>query len=249
VSQPPALDLLAFGAHPDDVEISCGGLMHKMSSRGYRVGICDLTMGEYGTRGTSEVRAAEAESARAILGAATRFNLGLPDTALNRLARAQLSAVVEVLRAHRPRMVVAPYWIDQHPDHEEASGLVTRACFLSGLKKFESATPGRHRPVTVLYSMFRRPFEARLIVDISDSLEAKMSAVSAHGTQVSATPEDPEPTRLTQPDFLESLRARARFYGSRIGVKYGEAFAAREELGVDDPVQAFVGARADRLLG
>ncbi|HVP37665.1 MAG TPA: bacillithiol biosynthesis deacetylase BshB1 [Candidatus Saccharimonadales bacterium] len=243
------LDLLVFGAHPDDVEISCGGLVHRMGARGYRVGICDLTRGEYGTRGDEAARAAEAEAARVILGAAVRLNLGLPDTALNRHDRAQLGAVVEVLRAHRPRLVVAPYWIDQHPDHEEASALVTRGCFLAGIKKFESRTAARHRPVTVLYSMFRRPFEARVIVDVSDSLEPKLEAVAAHRTQTWAPPGDPDTTRISQPGFLESLRARARFYGSRIGVAYGEAFTAREELGVDDPVQAFVGGRTDRLLG
>ncbi|MBI5835730.1 MAG: bacillithiol biosynthesis deacetylase BshB1 [Candidatus Eisenbacteria bacterium] len=244
-----ALDLLAFGAHPDDVEIVCGGLVHKMSSRGYRVGICDLTRGEMGSRGDGSRREQEAEEARRILGAALRVNLGLPDTGLSRADRAQLSAVVEVLRRHRPRMVVAPYWIDQHPDHEEASALVTRAGFLAGLKKYETPTPERHRPVVVLYSMYRRPFEARLIVDVSGSLEAKLQAVAAHTTQTSVSTDDPTPTRLTGPEFLEGLRARARFYGSRIGVAYGEAFASREELGVDDPLQAFVGARADRLLG
>ena len=243
------LDVLAFGAHPDDVEISCGATLHKLASLGRRVGICDLTRGEASTRGTVQIRAGEAEAARRLLGAEARVNLGLPDTALSRADRAQLTAVVETLRAHRPRLVIAPYWIDQHPDHEEASALVTRAAFVAGLKNFANAGGDRFRPVTLLYTMFRRPFEAALVVDVTGSLEAKLDSVRAHRSQTHAEAGDADATRLTRPDFLAALEARARFYGGRIGVLHGEAFCAREELAVDDPVQAFVGERADRILG
>jgi len=244
-----SLDLLVFGAHPDDVEISCGGLVHRMATLGHRVGICDFTRGEMGTRGDVATRAAEAEEARGILGAEVRINLGLPDTRLSAVEPSHMEAVVKVLREHRPRLVVAPYWVDQHPDHEEASKLVTRATFLAGLGKYPPAGSGRFRPVAVVYTMFRRPFETRFIVDISASLEAKLHSVAAHRSQTYAPPGDPNPTRLTRSDFLDNLRARARFYGGRIGVDYGEAFTTREEVAVDDPVTAFTGARADRLLG
>lgn len=242
-------DLLAFGAHPDDVEITCGALVHKMAASGYRVAICDFTRGEMGTRGDVATRAREAEEARRILGVEARVNLGLPDTAVNRQDRAHLSAVVEVLRQFKPRLVIAPYGVDQHPDHEEASALVTRATFVAGLARFETPTMDRHRPVTTVYSMYRRPFDAHFIVDVSDSFDVKMEAVRAHRSQVFADPEDPNPTRLTSPDFLQSLVARGQFYGSRIGVKYGEPYMSREELSVSDPVAAFAGVRSGRLLG
>jgi bacillithiol biosynthesis deacetylase BshB1 len=244
-----ALDLLAFGAHPDDVEITCGALIHKMSQRGYRVGICDVTRGEMGTRGDAATREKEAEAARKILGAELRLNLELPDTAVNRQDRGHLVAVVEAIRKTRPRLVIAPYHIDQHPDHEEVSALVTRACFVAGLARFATPTMERHRPVSTVYSMYRRPFDAHFIVDVSDSFAAKLEAVRAHDSQVHADPGDPNPTRISSPDFLEGLEARGRFYGSRIGVRYGEAFLSREELSVEDPIAAFAGTRPDRLLG
>ena len=244
-----SFDLLAFGAHPDDVEITCGALVHKMASRGYRVAICDFTRGEMGTRGDVESRAREAEEARRILGVEARANLGLPDTAVDRQDRSHLAAVVEALRQFRPRLVIAPYGVDQHPDHEEASALVTRATFVAGLAKFETPTMGRHRPVSTIYSMYRRPFDAHFIVDVSDSFNAKMEAIRAHRSQVFADPGDPNPTRLTSPEFLASLVARGQFYGLRIGAKYGEPFMSREELPVDDPLAAFAGTRTGRLLG
>ena len=147
-----ALDALFFGAHPDDVELTSAGLAARLVTYGHAVGIVDLTRGEAASRGTIEERGAEAKRAAAVLGVASRENLELPDTGLDRRARAQLIEVVARLREHRPRLVVAPFAEDAHPDHIEASHLVARACYLSGLARFEA--PGeRHRPGRLLFAL------------------------------------------------------------------------------------------------
>src|SRR5262245_47404291 len=145
-----ALDALFFGAHPDDVELTSAGLAARLATHGHAVGIVDLTRGEMASRGTVEVRSHEAQAAAEALGVTLRENLGLPDTGIDRRDRAHLRAVVEILRRHRPRLVVAPFADDAHPDHVEAAHLVARACYLAGLARFD-ATGERHRPARLLH--------------------------------------------------------------------------------------------------
>jgi N-acetylglucosamine malate deacetylase 1 len=224
-------DALFFGAHPDDVELSCGGLAAVLASHGHRVVVVDLTRGEAASRGTPEERHQEARKAAEILGV-ERENLGLPDLGILRSDHVQQRLVAGCLRRHRPHLVVAPDDDDLHPDHVEASKLITRACYLSGLAKFDA--PGeRHRPERLLYSLYRTTRRPHLIVDISAVWERRMDAVRAHRSQIDPTVQGPA-TYLTAPGFLEEVEARARSWGAAIGVRHGEAYRVRGPVPVTD---------------
>ena len=225
-----ALDALFFGPHPDDVELTCGGLAALLASNGHRVGMVDLTRGELGTRGTPEGRGEEAERAARALGAAARWNLGLPDTGLAGGDRAQLTAVVACLREHRPSLVVAPDHHDDHPDHVEASRLVARACHLAGLRRF--AAPGeRFRPDRLLFALYRRLAVPHLVVDVTPVWERRLEALRAHASQIEGA--GPQ-TYLTAPDFLAEVESRARVFGAAIGAKFGEGYRMRGPLALYD---------------
>ncbi len=226
-----ALDALFFGAHPDDVELTSGGLAARLATHGHAVGIADLTRGEAASRGSVEERAREAREAAEALGVPVRENLGLPDTGLDRHQATQLAAVVGILRKHRPRLVVAPHADDPHPDHVEASHLVARACYLAGLARYTGkGTP--HRPGRVLYALYRGSRPPHLVVDVSGVWERRMAALRAHRSQLGAG-EGPE-TYLTAPGFLEEVEARARALGAQIGVRFGEGYRSRGPLGLLD---------------
>ena len=234
-----ALDALCFGAHPDDVELSCGGLAARLALHGHKVGIVDLTRGELGTRGDVATRARESERAAAILGVAHRESLGLPDGALSRFDRAQLRAVVACLRTHRPSLVVAPDRHDEHPDHVEASHLVARACYLAGLARYDA--PGeRHRPARLVFALYRSAGPPHLLVDVSEVWEQRMAAVRAHASQLD--PGAGEETYLTAPGFLESVEACARSWGALAGCRYAEGFRVRGPWAVHD-ARALLGGR------
>lgn len=230
------LDALFFGAHPDDVELSCGGLAALLAAHGHRVGIADLTRGEAGTRGDPAERAAEAAAAAAALGVAWRGSLGLPDLGLDRRDRAQQAAVVACLREHRPGLVVAPDADDAHPDHVEASHLVARGCYLAGLARFPGG-PGaeavvRHRPDRLLFALYRSGARPHLVVDVSEAWERRMAAVRAHASQLD--PARGPATYLTAPGFLEEVEARARTLGALVGARHGEGFRLRGPVPVSD---------------
>jgi bacillithiol biosynthesis deacetylase BshB1 len=232
-----ALDALFIGAHPDDVELTSGGLASLLASHGHQVGIADLTRGEMASRGTIEERQREAAAAAKQLGVAHRINLGLPDCGIDRSDRAQIRVLVTLLRAERPRLVIAPDRDDAHPDHVEGSHLVTRACYLSGLARFEA--PGeRHRPERLLYAIYRGASRPHLVVDVTPVWEKRMAALAEHKTQLD--PAHGPATYLTHPDFHSEVEARGRTLGSMIGARYGEGYRTR------GPV-AFADARA--LLG
>lgn len=236
-------DVLFFGAHPDDVELACGGTAARFAAAGKDVAIVDLTRGESGSRGTPEARAREAEAAARALGVATRECLGLPDLGLAGGDRAQLAAVVTCLRRHRPALVVAPHRADPHPDHVEASRLVTRACYVSGLARFDA--PGdRHRPGRLLYALYRGTVAPHVVVDVTPVWERRMAAVRAHGSQLGAG-EGPD-TYLTDPGFLEEIEGRARALGAAIGVRYGEGFRGAGPVGVTRPEALLPAAQAVR---
>ena len=225
------MDAVFFGAHPDDVELTSGGLAALLASHGHAVAIVDLTRGEAGTRGTPEVRTREAQAAAHALGVARRICLGLPDTGLDRQDRAQLSAVVACLRELRPGLVVAPDRHDPHPDHVEASRLVARASLLAGLARFP-AEGERHRPGRLLFAVYRTLAPApTLVVDITPVWERRVRALEAHASQLAGAGLS---TYLTGPDFLAEVEARARVLGASIGVRYGEGFRHRGPLGLRD---------------
>lgn len=232
-----AVDLLVFGPHPDDVEISCGGLVAKMTARGYRVGIVDLTRGETGTRGTPERRLEEAAAAGEVLGAAFRENLGLPDGRLSSTEEARRK-VIESVRRHRPRILVGPYSTDYHPDHAATGKLLHEILFLSGLARYE-ADGEPHRAAQVWSYMCHDPFDPSFIVDVSDHFERKLQAIRCFASQLH-DPDSTEPaTNISRSDYTERLEARFRYYGSLIDVRFGEPFHTRRMVRMDDPLQAW----------
>ncbi len=231
------LDVLAIGAHPDDVELSCAGTLIAEVQRGRRVGIVDLTQGELGTRGTPQLRLEEAEAAARIMGLHARENLGLPDGFLQE-DRPTLLALVEAIRAFRPRLVIANALEDRHPDHGRAGDLVERACFLAGLKRIETKRDGAaqdpHRPLRVLRYVQDRWIQPDLVMDISKHMERKLEAIQAYGSQFYDPDSDEPSTYIATPEFLEGLRSRAREMGRMIGRHYGEGFTLRTAPGLDD---------------
>ena len=234
------LDALFFGAHPDDVELTSGGLAALLASHGHRVGIVDLTRGERASRGTPEERAKEAAAAGEILGVTLRTCANLPDVGIDRRDPAQLRTIVGLLRTHAPRLVVAPDADDPHPDHIEGSHLVARACYVAGLARFDA--PGeRHRPERLLFALYRGDSRPHLVVDISRTWEKRMKALHAHHSQLDPG-RGPE-TYLTQPTFLAEVEARARAFGARIGATHGEGYRVRAPLAIAD-ARVLLGAGA-----
>ena len=229
-------DVLAFGAHPDDIELGCGGTVAKLADAGHSVVLVDLTRGELSTRGTVEERQMEAEAARVILGAATRMNMELADGDLGATPAAK-RAVAEVIRRFKPRLILVPYWHDRHPDHVHASELVYEGAFLAGLLHYETGQAS-HRPAKVIYYMGWEEFTPSFIVDISDQFERKMEAIHAHASQFTlADPSYPE-TRLTAPATDRLIRSRMAHYGALIGKKYGEGLLIRGILEIENPLEA-----------
>ena len=236
------LDALAFGAHADDMELSCGGTLIKLAGMGYKTGVVVLTRGETGTRGSAEIRAREFAKAAEVMGLAVHKMLDIPDGRVEVTWENKLKIIAEI-RAHKPRIVFAPHGIDRHPDHENASQLVRASVYLAGLKKVETAEEV-FRPVKVVFCQSRFEFAPSFIVDITDSHAQKMNAIRAYASQFhrpdqsESTPAAGE-TLIGRPEFLELIEARDRRYGAQIGAKYGEAFLVREALKVDDPVAFF----------
>lgn len=234
------LDVLAFGAHPDDVELTCAGTLIKLADSGYKTGVVALTQGELGTRGTREIRKQEFEAAGKIMGLSVRKMLDIPDGNVS-VTRENKLKVIREIREHRPRLVFAPYWEVRHPDHGHASHLVREAAFLAGLKKIDTGQEA-YRPYKVLYYACRYEFEPSFIVDVTEAHERKLQAIQAYKSQFH-NPEKhkygDEETNVSRPEFLESIITRAKQYGSYIGVTYGEPFLVREPMRLDDPVQFF----------
>lgn len=231
------LDCLVFAAHRDDIEITCGGTVIKMTDLGYKVGICDLTQGEMGTKGTEVDRAREADAAAKVMGLSVRENLKLPDAGVQNTRENQLK-VVEILRRYKPHLLILPYWEQRHPDHAVTPRLVYDACFLSGLKKL--GAPGEpHRPFKILYSTSFFEIKHSFIVDITNQFSRKLEAVRCYNSQFDDTPESKEifpPAR----NIFEFMETKARHYGYLVGKKYGEAFLTREYVEVEDPMKLLV---------
>jgi bacillithiol biosynthesis deacetylase BshB1 len=230
------LDVLAIAAHPDDAELSVGGTLVKLARMGYSAGALDMTRGEAGTRGTPEIRAAEAGRAAELLGLSLRENLELPDARV-RVDEESRVKLVRALRRLRPLIVFTQYWEDPHPDHAHTARLVREACHISGLKKYdEQAGQERWRPSCVAHFLFPRNIAPSFIVDISETFDRKWEAIRAHASQF-FDPQSSEPqSRVSTEQFLREIEARDRYFGAMIGVEYGEPFFVREALNVDDPV-------------
>lgn len=230
------VDVLAFGAHPDDVEIGCGGTVIKLTDAGTRVVVVDLTRGELGTRGSAKIREREAAEASKILGLAARENLDLADGHISSDLESKRK-VVDAIRRWRPDAVLLPYWRDRHPDHEAASALVYEASFLAGLRRFETEHES-HRPQRLFYFVGWADFEPTFIVDVTEQFERKMESIYAFSTQFKAgASPDPE-TDLTTPRTDWRIRSRCAYHGSLIGARYGEGFVIRGQLRMEDPLQA-----------
>jgi N-acetylglucosamine malate deacetylase 1 len=233
------VDVLAIAAHPDDVELTCGGTLARLKALGYRFGIVDLTRGEMGTRGSAEIREKEARRAAEILGAEFRESLDLGDGGL-RHGREEELAVIDVIRRETPRILLTPYPDDRHPDHRRAGALVTDAAFYAGLRKLETAHPAYRPQQTVYFSTFD-PREPDFVVDITPHIETRRAAMRAFESQLHKAGSKEPQTILSQRDFLDMIEARARQHGALIGVEFGEGFLSRRPPRVDDLVAAFAG--------
>jgi bacillithiol biosynthesis deacetylase BshB1 len=230
------LDVLAFSAHPDDIELAAAGTLIKLIHQGYSVGIIDMTRGEMGTRGTREIRQKEAEEAKELLGARVRECLEIPDADIE-VNRENELRVIGVLRKFRPRIVFNHYWRARHRDHIATSELVTQACYLSGLAKIDTGQE-RHRPKRILYHQILYDVMPSFLVDISAEVEQKWKVIRAHKSQF-YDPQSQEPeTILSAPTFLESIESRMRYWGSLLGVSHAEPFLTTEPFAIPDLIAA-----------
>ena len=230
------LDILAFGAHPDDVELGCGGTIAKEVALGKKVGIVDLTRGELGTRGSAEIRDAEAKAAAGILGVSIRENLNMRDGFFVNDEQHQLK-IIEMLRKYQPDIVLCNAIDDRHIDHAKGSKLVSDACFLSGLIKIETNLDGEFqkpwRPKLVYHFIQWKNLEPDFVVDISGYENKKVDAILAYGSQFYNPGSDEPVTPIATKNFLDSVNYRAQDLGRLIGKDYAEGFTVERYLAVN----------------
>ncbi len=231
------LDILALAAHPDDVELSCGGTIAKYCAEGKKVGIVDFTHGQMGTKGSPELRLEESANAAKVLGLAARENLGLQDVFFENSVENQLK-IVEVIRKYRPEVLLINAPEERHPDHVRASAMSKAAVFLAGLKKIETKVDGKpqavFRPRAVYHYIQSQMLTPDFILDVSDYLELRDKAIWAFASQLH-NPNDPKgETFISSPEFLKMLNARGKMFGHSIGVKFGEGFIGTRNTGVSD---------------
>lgn len=229
------LDILAFGAHPDDVELSAAGTIMREISQGKKAGIIDLTRGELGTRGTPEQRDAEAAVSSEILGISIRANLGFRDGFFRNDEMHQL-LIIKYLRLYRPEIVICNAISDRHIDHGRASSLVSDSCFLSGLRKIKSYADGKEqeawRPAAVYHYIQDRHMKPDFVVDVTEFMEKKMKAVKAFESQFYKEGSDEPETAISSKDFLDFLVARAMEFGRPAGFRYAEGFVTERIPGI-----------------
>lgn len=223
---------LAFGAHPDDVEVGAGGLIYKWNSNNKPTGIIDLTQGESATNGTVIERQAEAEKSREILQAPLRLNLDIPDGNIE-ISRENVQNVADVIRTYKPEVILAPYSKDRHADHVDTHTLVMKAAFQAGLKKFKT-DKAPHKIKSMFFYMLHYDFIPTVIVDISQEFKTKMSAVNVHESQFNNYDHSHD-TYINNGSFLELLTAKHKVFGHVIGAQCGEAYTTHEPIiGLDD---------------
>jgi len=230
------LDILAFGVHPDDVELGCSGTLLMEKKNGKKIGIIDLTQGELGTRGTAASRKEEAENAGRIMGVDVRENLGMEDGFFKNDRDNQLK-IIKVLRKYRPEIIMYNAPDDRHPDHGRSAQLVYDATFLSGLRKIETEMDGEiqeaWRPVYSFNYIQDKYIEPSFVIDISEVIQKKIEAVKSfksqffHPDYVSTEPQ----TYISSPEFLDSVISRSAMFGKMIGVQHAEGFISKQMIG------------------
>ena len=230
------VDILAFGAHPDDVEISCSATICKHIALGQKVAVVDLTQGELGTRGSAEERLIEAADSAKILGLTDRVNLGFRDGFFTH-DEAHLLELVRMIRKYQPEIVLANAVSDRHPDHGKAGKLIADACFLSGLKKIETSFDGEvqthWRPKAVYHYIQDYYLKPDFVVDVTGFEQKKIESIKAFKTQF-YDPTSAEPsTPISREDFFDFLLGRMKEYGRPIGVEYAEGFTSSRHIGVN----------------
>jgi bacillithiol biosynthesis deacetylase BshB1 len=229
------LDVMAIGVHPDDVELSCAGVLLVEKRNGKKTGIIDLTQGELGTRGTAETRKDEAAKAGTILGVDIRENLMMADGFFQNDRSHQLK-IIEAIRKYQPEIILCNAPEDRHPDHGRSAKLVSDATFLSGLMKIETSVEGRMqqpwRPKYVLHYIQDRFLKPDFVVDITDVFEKKLESIRAYATQFHNPGVDGPQTYISTPDFLDSIIYRSKMLGKMIGVKYAEGFISEKMIGI-----------------
>ena len=233
------VDVLFCGAHPDDIELTSGGTIARMTAGGLRVGVVELTRGEMGTRGTPAIRKREAQRAARILGVRFRTQLDFGDGGL-RTGREEELELVDFIRRARPRIVFAPPAEERHPDHVRAHQIVTDASFYAGLRQIHTKFAA-HRPQAVIYYMQWHVMTPSFIVDVTDHWKTKMRAIAAFKSQF-FDPKSKEPrTKLADENFLKMIDARGVHFGSMIGAAYGEPFMTKQPPRIDDVIAAYSG--------
>ncbi len=229
------LDILAFGVHPDDVELGCSGTILVSVAEGKKVGIIDLTRGELGTRGSAEIRKEEAANAAAVLKVAVRENLEMADGFFQNDENHQRK-VIEIIRKYRPEIILCNSIEDRHPDHGRSAQLVGDAAFLSGLRKIETFIGEEKqlewRPKYIFHYIQDRFLHPDFVFDISDFIEDKIKSVLCYKTQFHNPDLDEPQTYISNPEFLLAVRARAMMLGKRIGVKHAEGYISKKVVGV-----------------
>ena len=229
------LDILAFGAHPDDVELSCGGTIAKEVSLGKKVGIVDLTRGELGTRGSAEIRGKESKQAAFILGVSTRENLGFRDGFFRNDEAHQLE-IIKILRKYKPKVVLCNAQTDRHIDHGRAASLVHDACFLSGLRKIETVLNDKPqkiwRPSQVYHYMQWNNDPCDFVVDVSEFMDKKMESILTYSSQFYDEKSNEPETPISSQQFLDTIKNRAADLGRIVGVRYAEGFTTQRQLAV-----------------
>ena len=234
-----SMDALFFAAHPDDLELACGGTIARMAREGRQVGIVDLTHGEMGTRGTPRIRAREATRAAKILGAAFREELDFGDGQM-RTGREEELQIIETLRRWRPSVIFAPWPDERHPDHARTGRLITDSWFYAGLRKLETDHPA-HRPQVVIYYLQNYMVTPSFVVDVSDTWKIKGRAMAAFKSQFFDAKSKEPRTFISEQTFVELIEARGRHFGALIGARYGEAYVTKQPPRVDDVMAAYAG--------
>src|SRR5688572_25077200 len=230
------LDVLAIFSHPDDAELSVAGTLLKLKSLGYRTGVCDFTRGEMGTRGTPEIRAQEAADAARIMKLDARSNLEQPDGHVWPTEVARV-ALVRVLRTYKPKVLLTTHEDDPHPDHANTSIIVRQSARLATMKRYdeEAGLPAMPMPA-IMHSLFSRRIVPSFVVDVSDFVDEKMSAIRAYASQFYSADSNEPSTRISTRGFLDEIELRMRYFGTLIGVAAGEPYYVREALNVEDPL-------------
>ena len=230
------LDVLAVFSHPDDAELSVAGTLLKLKKLGYRTGVCDMTRGEMGTRGTPEIRAQEALDAARLMKLDVRVNLEQPDGHVSATEVAR-TAMVRVLRTHQPKVLLTTHEDDPHPDHANTSIIVRQAARLATMGRYDEESGLGPVPMpAIMHSLFSRRIVPSFVVDVSDFVDEKMNAIRAYASQFFNTQSQEPETRISDRGFLPEIEYRMRYFGSLIGVAAGEPFYVREALNVDDPL-------------